>query len=99
MFTSLKNIKLIVPLLAYLIVESSRYIHQKYSKHIKIAGLLAAISYLIVILYVWITANYLGYTYSLAGEPRLLIKYIEWLIGANSIIVLGIYLKDEIRNT
>ncbi len=93
-----KNIKLIVPLLAYLIVESSRYLHHKYSKHIKIAGLMAAISYLIVILYTWISANFLGYEYFSAGETHKIIKYIEWLIGVNSIIVLGVYLRNEMRS-
>ncbi len=96
MFTLFKTTKLIVPLLAYLIVESSRYLYYKYSKHIKITGLIAAISYLIVILCTWIAANYLGSTYFTAGEPHLIIKYIEWAIGANSIIVLCVYLKNEL---
>ncbi len=90
------QVKLIIPILAYIIVESSRYLHYKYSRHIKIIGLMAAISYLIFILLTWIIANYLGHTYFTAGEPHLIIKYIEWIVRANSIIVLCGYLKEAL---
>ena len=64
---------------------------------IRILGLMAIISYMIVILFVWMYANYGGYVYFLAGEPDPLIKYTEWLLGFMGIIVAVDLLRKEIK--
>jgi len=52
----------------------------------RILGLMSVLSYILVILSVWIYSDYQGYTYFKAGEPIWWIKYPEWILGA-----LGIY--------
>jgi hypothetical protein len=66
-------------------------------KNVRILGLMAVISYMTVILFVWIYANYDGYVYFLAGEPNLLIKYTEWLLGFIGIFVTIDLLRKEIK--
>lgn len=64
---------------------------------IKIFGLMAIISFMIVVLSTWIYANLNGNVYFLAGEPILIIKYIEWGMGIVGIYVAIGYLIDEIK--
>jgi hypothetical protein len=66
-------------------------------KNFRILGLMAIISYMIVILFVWIYANYGGYVYFLAGEPNLIIKYTEWLLGFAGIFVAIDLLRKELN--
>lgn len=54
---------------------------------IRIVGLAALLSYMIVILFTWIYANLRGFMYFSAGEPDLSIKYPEWVLGIIGIIV------------
>ncbi len=65
---------------------------------IRIIGLMAMISYMIVILFTWIFANLQGYMYFSAGEPVLLIKYLEWGLGFVGIIVAADYLNRELNH-
>ncbi len=67
-------------------------------KIIRILGLMALISYMIVILFTWIFANLGGYVYFSAGEPVLSIKYIEWMLGFLGIFVATYYLHKELNN-
>jgi hypothetical protein len=66
-------------------------------KNFRILGLMAIISYMIVILFVWIYANIGGYVYFLAGEPNLVIKYTEWLLGFAGIFVAIDLLHKELN--
>ncbi len=66
-------------------------------KNFRILGLMAIISYMIVILFVWIYANIGGYVYFLAGEPNLVIKYTEWLLGFAGIFVAIDLLRKELN--
>jgi len=66
-------------------------------KNFRILGLMAIISYMIVILFVWIYANIDGYVYFLAGEPNLAIKYTEWLLGFAGILVAIDLLRKELN--
>ena len=66
-------------------------------KNFRILGLMAIISYMIVILFVWIYANIDGYVYFLAGEPNLVIKYTEWLLGFAGIFVAIDLLRKELN--
>jgi hypothetical protein len=66
-------------------------------KNIRILGLMTLISYMIVILWVWMTANYDGYIYFLAGEPNPYIKYTEWLLGFTGIVIAVDLLHKEIK--
>ena len=66
-------------------------------KNFRILGLMAIISYMIVILFVWIYANVDGYVYFLAGEPNLAIKYTEWLLGFAGIFVAIDLLRKELN--
>jgi len=65
-------------------------------KFVRIIGLMALISYMIVILFTWIFANLQGYMYFSAGEPLLSIKYPEWILGFIGIFVAVDYLHREI---
>ena len=65
-------------------------------KIVRIIGLMALISYMIVILFTWIFANLQGYMYFSAGEPVLSIKYPEWILGFIGIFVAVDYLHREI---
>ena len=63
---------------------------------IRILGLMALISYMIVILFTWISANLGGFIYFSAGEPDPSIKYPEWVLGFLGIVVAADYLKREL---
>jgi hypothetical protein len=65
-------------------------------KMAKILGLMTLISYMTVILFTWIYANVEGYVYFSAGEPQLLIKYTEWVLGFIGIFVAVDCLRKEI---
>jgi len=65
--------------------------------YLNIVGLITAISYMIVILFTWIYANHQGYVYFSAGEPILIIKYIEWTLATISIYTLTSKLVCEIN--
>jgi uncharacterized membrane protein len=78
-------------------VQSNLEMVSNSSKNIRILGLMSLISYMIVILFVWIFANYEGYIYFLAGEPNPYIKYTEWLLGFTGIIVAVDLLYKEIN--
>jgi hypothetical protein len=66
-------------------------------KNIRILGLMALISYMIVILFTWVLANIEGYVYFSAGEPVLSIKYLEWVLGILGIFVAVNYLQKELN--
>ena len=68
------------------------------NKIFRILGLLALISYMIVILFTWISANMEGYVYFSAGEPVWSIKYIEWMLGFLGIFVATYYLRKELKD-
>lgn len=63
---------------------------------LRIVGLMAVLSYMIVILFTWIYANHQGYVYFSAGEPVSLIKYPEWMLGFLGIIATASVLKREL---
>jgi hypothetical protein len=63
---------------------------------LRILGLMAVLSYMIVILFTWIYANHQGYVYFSAGEPVSLIKYPEWVLGILGIIVTASVLRREL---
>lgn len=67
-------------------------------KFVRIIGLMALISYMIVILFTWIFANLQGYMYFSAGEPVLSIKYPEWILGFIGIFVAFDYLQRELNS-
>lgn len=58
---------------------------------------MALLSYMTVILFIWIYANLGGYVYFSAGEPQLIIKYSEWALGFTGIFVALDYLRREIQ--
>jgi hypothetical protein len=65
---------------------------------LRILGLMAVLSYMIVILFTWIYANHQGYVYFSAGEPITLIKYPEWVLGFLGILVTASVLRRELDN-
>lgn len=65
-------------------------------KIVRILGLLALVSYILVVLFTWMLANMEGYIYFSGGEPSLLIKYSEWILGFLGIIVAIYYLLAEL---
>jgi len=65
---------------------------------IRILGLMAVLSYMIVILFTWIYANHQGYVYFSAGEPVSLIKYPEWVLGFLGIFATASVLRRELDN-
>lgn len=69
----------------------------KLVKLVRILGLIALISYMIVILFTWMYANIEGYVYFSAGEPVLSIKYPEWILGFLGIFVATDYLQRELN--
>jgi hypothetical protein len=71
--------------------------HSNLVKNIRILGLMALISYMIVILFTWVFANIDGYVYFSAGEPVLSIKYLEWVLGLLGIFVAVSYLQKELN--
>jgi hypothetical protein len=64
----------------------------------KILGLMAVLSYMIVILFTWMYANYQGYVYFSAGEPVSFIKYPEWVLGLLGILTTARVLRMELDN-
>ncbi len=95
------------PTLAMYVINGSRGVRcnkfvngiMNFSKVIEVArilGLVALISYMIVILFTWIYANLEGKVYFLAGEPILFIKYSEWALGLVGILVGVDCLRKEI---
>ncbi len=66
------------------------------TKIIRIIGLMALISYMVVILFTWVYANLGGYVYFQAGEPMQAIKYSEWALGITGIFVAFEGLLKEI---
>jgi uncharacterized membrane protein YadS len=67
-------------------------------KLVRILGLMAVLSYMIVILFTWIYANHQGYVYFSAGEPISLIKYPEWVLGFLGIFATASILRRELDN-
>ena len=65
---------------------------------IRILGLMAVLSYMVVILLTWIYANHQGYVYFSAGEPISLIKYPEWVLGFLGIFATASVLRKELDN-
>lgn len=70
--------------------------YSKIMKMVRVLGLMVVISYMTVILFIWIYANFMGYVYFSAGEPLLMIKYIEWVLGFIGIFVVVDYLRREL---
>lgn len=68
-------------------------------KSLRILGLMAVLSYMIVILLTWIYANHQGYVYFSAGEQLSIIKYPEWIVGFLGIVVVIDFLKNELKGT
>jgi len=68
----------------------------KIVKNIRVLGLMAIISYMVVILFTWMCANFSGYVYFSAGEPMLFIKYPEWALGFIGIFVAIDSLRKEL---
>lgn len=65
---------------------------------LRILGLMAVLSYMIVILITWIYANHQGYVYFSAGEPLSIIKYPEWVLGFLGIFATASVLRKELDN-
>lgn len=65
-------------------------------KIVRILGLMALISYIAVILFVWIYANEEGFIYFSAGEPSMKIRYSEWILGFLGFFVAIYYLLTEL---
>ena len=63
----------------------------------RILGLIAVLSYMIVILFTWMYANHQGYVYFSAGEPLTIIKYPEWILGIIGIIATINVLRRELN--
>lgn len=70
----------------------------KILKITRILGLITLISYIGVILFIWIDANLGGYVYFSAGEPMSIIKYAEWGLGFIGISVAINFLFRELRD-
>ena len=78
-------------------INRTAFDYSKLVKILRILGLMALISYMIVILFTWIYANMEGFVYFSAGEPVLSIKYPEWILGFLGIFVATDYLHKELR--
>lgn len=63
---------------------------------LRIIGLISVISYMTAILFIWISANFMGFVYFSAGEPVSLIKYPEWILGFIGLVVSIDYLRMEL---
>ncbi len=70
----------------------------KILKATRILGLISLISYIGVILVIWINANLGGYVYFSAGEPMSIIKYAEWGLGFIGISVAINFLRRELKD-
>lgn len=68
-------------------------------KQVRIFGLMALISYMIVVLFTWIYANMQGFIYFSAGIPEPEIKYIVWVLGFLGFIVAIDYLHQVKHET
>ncbi len=68
----------------------------KLMKIIRILGLMALISYIAVVLMTWILVNQKGIVYFSAGEPVLLVKYSEWVLGFLGFFIAIYYLIMEL---
>ena len=64
------------------------------NRKIRIFGFMVALSYLITILYTWMSAELTGHVYFMAGEPDRTILYTEWILGLLTIIMLASELKN-----
>lgn len=64
--------------------------------HRIIFGLMIALSYMICVLYTWISAVMQGYAYFSAGEPNIYIRNIEWIGGIYTIFILVYLIKREL---
>ena len=64
---------------------------------VRILGLMALISYILVILLTWIEATEDGFIYFTAGEPSTKIRYSEWILGFLGFFVAIYYLLMELR--
>jgi len=84
--------------LKFVVLRFLFLLQRKVPKIIRVLGLLALISYMIVILFTWISANMQGYESFSAGEPVLSIKYPEWALGFLGIFVAIDYLLKELNN-
>lgn len=70
----------------------------KWWKDYQTLALLVSLSYMTTILGVWIYANIIqGSDYFLAGEPNLIIKYVEWSLGMVAIIGLVGMIKQRLN--
>lgn len=78
-------------------INRTAFDYSKLVKILRIIGLMALISYMIVILFTWMYANMEGFMYFSAGEPVLSIKYPEWILGFLGIFVATDYLHRELR--
>ena len=76
--------------------ENANRKNQSKKRMVRILGLMTLISYMTVILFTWIYANFNGYVYFSAGEPLLVIKYSEWLLGFIGIFVAVDFLRKEL---
>ena len=65
---------------------------------VRVLGLMAVISYMTVILFAWIYANLQGYVYFSAGEPVLIVKYSEWVLGFLGIFAAVDCLRKELTS-
>ena len=65
-------------------------------RFVRILGMMAVISYMTVILFTWMYANLQGYVYFSAGEPALMIKYPEWVLGVIGIFAAIDLLRKEL---
>lgn len=68
----------------------------RFMRMVRILGMMAVISYMTVILLTWIYANLQGYVYFSAGEPALMIKYPEWVLGFIGIFAAVDLLRKEL---
>lgn len=64
--------------------------------YMKLLGLFTAMAYITMILYAWINAEFLGYTYFTAGEPHDFIRNVEWIFGFVSVYILIGITKEEL---
>jgi len=56
----------------------------------RVFGLICLISYVIVIIALWMFYDLTGYTYFMLGELNPIIKWGEWIIGVYGILT-GLY--------
>ncbi len=77
--------------------ESYRCIpYSRLKCHITLLGLMFALSFMVVIIGTWISAEIQGFTYFSAGEPNTIIRIFEWIGGFIAILIVSIKLKNNI---